>query len=728
MTLTGHDGAVNSIAYSSNGRMLASGSADGTVRIWDMRTGEELMTPLRSGDGAVWSVSLATNGESVVSGTDVGVVCVWSLVDAHAYAQRLRGHSAAVSSVLYSPKGSHLASTSTDSTVILWNSETHQQLALLRGHTGVVHALAFTPDSLTLATGSEDQTIRLWDAVTGKLRYKSSHLHEESIYSLCFLPDGQKIAAGSGNNIMLCKSQTGQNTALLHNGSSPILSVSPASDGLSLVSAYGKSVCLLTLPRFRVKTSSIILDGHTSTVRMATFSHNDLYIASVSDDCTIRIWSASNRSEVQPAGTQEATDNTAVSALIMSDFRTLTEHTDNVSSVAVSPDGAVILSGSDDCSVRVWDARSSTAMSSLLLRHTSLVSSIAVSSDGRLVASGSRDQKVRLWDLQTGRAVGDSMSPPSPPRPQPQPQRRSRARRLVMQLETLPRPACVVAVAFTPDARLFASVSEGKTVHIWDVATQQPSAIGPLSCKNWVSTVAVSPDGRLVTAGDSGGYISIWRSDTGQPVRDPLRTTLTYVCSIGFSPDGTCIVSGGTHSREHVRIWNISAGEQVLALTGHTDTVYSVTYSPDGRTIGTGSADMTVRLWDAVTGAPIALLAGHSGYVQSVAFTPDGHSIVSGSDDKTIRVWDFIGASPVSDADVAVSFQHARLNNGWLQTRSGKLLLWVPVEYHKFLYRLEGPRVIIQFDKNGLYQGESWISCWRGDASGPGLGAGSPSS
>ena len=471
------------------------------------------------------------------------------------------------------------------------------------------------------------------------------------------------------------------------------------------MSADGKSVCLSTLSLSGVGTPFIVLDGHTETVRAATFSRNGLYIASASDDRTIRIWDTSNGSEVRIVVTRKVTDNNVVSALIMPNLNTLTltSHKNQVILVAVSPDGAVIVSGSDDCSIRIWDARTGVVMLSPLIGHTNLVLSIAISPHAPLAASGSSDHTVRLWDLQTGKAVGEPMRGHSD---------------------------WVRAVVFSPDGWWLVSGSYDKTMRIWDVETQQPSTIGPFYCKYYVFAVAVSPDGRLVAAGDFGGYLNIWQSESGQPVREPLQSNLNRVWSIGFSPDGTRIVAGGEHDTERVRIWNITTWEQVLALIGHTNIVYSTIYSPDGQVIGTGSADKMVRLWDAVTGAPIALLAGHSESVQYVAFTPDGCSIVSGSHDKTIRVWNCIGpsrAALVSAGDAAALLPFANLDNGWLQTRFGELLLWVPAEYHKLLYKTEGWRVIIQVGKNGLHQGESWTSCWRGYVSGSGLGAASPS-
>lgn len=693
MTLAGHEGTVNSVSYSPHGHLLASVSADGTTRIWDMRTGEEIMTPLRCDNDAVCSVSISPDGKSVASGTEGGIVGIWSLADAHIDVQRLSGHSAAVSSVQYSPSGFYLASASMDNTVCLWSIETYKQVVTLRGHIDKVHALAFSPDSLTLATGSEDCTIRLWDVATGEPRYNSLHHHERPIYCLHFLPDGQKIAAGSGNDIILCKPQTGRNTGLVHSGSDRVLSLNASPDGLSLVSTYGRSVCLSTLPRFRGKTTSLVLDGHTQTVRAAAYSSNGVYVASASDDSTIRVWNASSE---WPVTAHEVTDTDAATAIVRGS-RTLDGHKYYVTSVAVSPDGTCIVSGSDDKSIRIWDVRKgpeSLPPWPPLLGHTGSVLSVAISSDGRLIASGSKDMTVRLWDLQTSKAVGQLMQGHS---------------------------SIVNAVVFSNDTRWLISGSQDKTLRIWDVATQRSSEVGPLSCNNSVLTVALSPDGRLIAAGDSSGYIEFWHSETGRPTGKPLRTLLDQVWSIGFSPDGARIVSGGSHSTKHVRIWNVSTGELVFALAGHVDLVRSVAYSSDGRMIVTGSYDGTVRLWDALTGVSLELLSGHNDRILSVAVTPDGHSVVSASTKSAIRVWDRSRAAmtcPVSDGNAVAVLDVVISDNGWLQGPSGELLLWVPTKYHKYLYGLRGsPRVVISIGESGWHRGESWTACWGVDHS-----------
>ena len=223
MTVIGHEGAVNSLAYSPDSHLLASASTDGTIRIWDMRTGEEMISPLCSNDGAVWSVAFSPDGMNIVAGTEDGIIYVWNLANMHVAAQRWDCLSGAVSSVLYSPDGSCLASASLNR-AMLWNVETGERRTLM-SHPSKVHALAFSSDGLLLATGSEDGKIQLWDVSTGGPRYKSSKSCGNPIYSLGFLPHSRTIAAGSGNNIIICKPNSGKDTITLHSGPCSVISI-----------------------------------------------------------------------------------------------------------------------------------------------------------------------------------------------------------------------------------------------------------------------------------------------------------------------------------------------------------------------------------------------------------------------------------------------------------------------------------------------------------------------
>ncbi|KAK4034598.1 WD40-repeat-containing domain protein, partial [Parachaetomium inaequale] len=338
------------------------------------------------------------------------------------------------------------------------------------------------------------------------------------------------------------------------------------------------------------------LQGHSSSVKAVAFSPDGRLIVSGSCDNTVRVWDAATGAE----------------------RRVLQGHSSSVNAVAFSPDSRLIVSGSGDNTLGVWDAATGDntvrvwdaatgAERRVLQGHSRSVNAVAFSPDGRLIVSGSADKTVRVWDAATG------------------------AERRVLQGHS----RSVNAVAFSPDGRLIVSGSADNTVRVWDAATGAERRVLQGHSSS-VFAVAFSPDGRLIVSGSSDKTVRVWDTATGAE-RRVLRHS-HYVFAVAFSLDGQLIVSGSGDNT--VRVWDAATGAERRVLHGHSNYVFAVAFSPDGRFIVSGSADNTVRVWDAATGAEQRVVQGHSNYVRAVAFSPDGRLIVSGSGDNTVQVWD----------------------------------------------------------------------------------------
>lgn len=286
-------------------------------------------------------------------------------------------------------------------------------------------------------------------------------------------------------------------------------------------------------------------------------------------------------------------------------------HGHPVQSVAYSPDGSRIASGSWDNTVRIWDARTGE-LTAILNGHKDYVMSLAYSPDGSRIASASQDRTVRIWDTQTGNQTALLSA----------------------------HDAAVQSVAYSPDGSRIASGSWDSTVRIWDAQTGNQTAV--LSHDATVQSVAFSPDGSRILFGSSDSTVRIWDTQTG----NQTAVLIVLVTSLAYSPDGSRIVSGGYDNT--VRIWDARTGNQTAVLSAHDggdpprveSRVNSVSYNPDSRRIASAGNDGTLRIWDAQTGAQIAILGGDEDPLLSVAYSPDGTRIAAARYDGTIRIWD----------------------------------------------------------------------------------------
>ncbi|CAM4458435.1 MAG: Tol-Pal system protein TolB [Legionellaceae bacterium] len=293
-------------------------------------------------------------------------------------------------------------------------------------------------------------------------------------------------------------------------------------------------------------------------------------------------------------------------------IRVFEGHISYIRSVAFSPNGASLASGSTDKTLRLWDAKTGK-MIKILEGHTNWVESVCFSPDGKLIASAGYDNTLRLWDVNTGQIIKTIAG----------------------------HKGIVDSVTFSPDGLLIASTSRHNNIKffdfkIWDTKTgwMIRTLEGHTSD---INSVSFSPNGALLASGNDDNTLRLWDVKTGQTIKT-LTGHTDHVRSVSFSPDGALIASGS--SDETLRLWDVSTGEMIKTLVGHTNQVNNVAFSKDGALIASGSHDKTLRLWDVNTGKTIKMLEGHATWGFSASFSPGGALIASESDDKTLRLWD----------------------------------------------------------------------------------------
>jgi len=506
-------------------------------------------------------------------------------------------------------------------------------VAVLGNPSNPKHSVAFSPDGLIIASGGENGVIVLWNANSSKL-FRTMRGHSGNINSVAFSPIGGTLAsAGDDGMIKVWNATNGSLIRTIKGHSSPVECVVFSPDGRFLASAGDD--CTIKLWN---ATNGLLIKtfkGHTGNVWGISFSPDCLILASASDDRTVRLWNASNGSLI----------------------RTLVGHTNHVVRAKFSPDGHTIASASRDRTVRLWDAFNGTLIGTLQYDYP--INDIAFSPNGFLLVSVCDDRTFRLWYPSNGTVFETRNGVPFD--------------------EEDGHTNYVKCVAFSPDGRSFATGSDDSSVKLWkfneESGLNRPSVVSALNASeptgggvrmegtmegepNDVEGVAFSPDGRIIATASDDGTARLWDASNGSLIKmlvsDPVyveefdelnisKSHSNFVESVSFSPDGRTLATGSDDGT--IRLWDISKGSLTRTINAHLNDVEGVAFSLDGRIIATASDDGTVKQWNAASGAFIRALEGNSTHEQSdhmefVAFSPDGHTIAAVSEGGVARLWD----------------------------------------------------------------------------------------
>jgi WD40 repeat protein len=584
-TLRGHTGGIWSVAFSPDGRWLASGGNDGTARIWDVATGQEIHK-LESGVRKISSLAFSPDGRRLATASeDKRVVMVWDVTTGKKVLPIATTHEDFLMSLAFSPDGCRIATGSQDRTVRVWDARTGDEQIplspLKRPHDKVATSapVAFSPDGRWIASGGD--AVRVWDAMTGRQALPPL---DHPATRIAFSPDARQIAAAGGGRARLWDLATGK-VVRTFKGSAPV-AFSP--DGKWLACHEAGRILLWDLTSHQEQEPLLTLRGHTSNIVGVAFSPDGSRLATGGGDGTVKLWHATIPQEAMPLSGP------------------------SVQRAVFYRDGTRLVSISQDRIVKVWDTTTGQVLSSFR-GLDSPGRAAGHSPNGQRIALAGEDGSVQVWDRTTGQSV--------------------------LSLPANADTGIVQDIALSPDGTRLATAGRQGKVTVWDVATGRQVALPPLvGEEDGFRCVAFSPDGASLAAGSADKTVIVWATATGQK-KFTCRGHSHFVWGLAFSPDGKRLASASLDTT--LRVWDTTTGRETLPhpLTGHAHFVHHVTFSPDGQRLASASIDGKVKIWDATTGEEILSLTGHHGAVESVAFSPDGHRLVSAGADGVL-LWD----------------------------------------------------------------------------------------
>jgi WD40 repeat protein/serine/threonine protein kinase len=523
-------------AFSPDGRLIATTHDDGTMRLWDAVTGDQVRL-IQAQAGFATHPAFSPDTRRVATAGADATLRVWDVATG-AEVLAVTADGEAMSSPVYSPDGSRLAAVA-GSTVQIWSATSGDPIASLEQPGLPLARIAFSPDGTHLVSAGADGTARLWEVASGTRIQTLAG--PAPLWAVAFSSDGRRVASGGSDAVArVWDVETGRQLLALAGHSVGIRDVAFSPDGARLVTtAFDNSTRIWDVSAAGGR-DLFTVEGVRGIFAGVEFSPDGQWFAAPADPAGVTVWDA-------------ATGTTVTK---------LTGHDSPLTTVTFSPDGA-LLAGTSEASPTqpVWDVGSGELLFSLT-GHEGSARSIAFSPDGRRLATGGNDGTVWIWDAATGAAH-----------------------------TSLALSAAALDVAFSPDGRYLAAGQDDGRVAVWDASSLQhvrtlETEQGP------VEGVTFGPSGRVYTAGTDGSA-RIWDLGTGTELTS-LRGHDVVVSQVAVNSDES--MAATTSDDGTTKLWDLATGQELFTLFGHDMLVYGVDFSPDDRLLATASPDGTVAV------------------------------------------------------------------------------------------------------------------------------------